>query len=105
MRPWTYTVRIVKPVLTGALDPLVEAQLAQIFERILGPHQRARRYVEPVDQAREQEAQRGAAREQRQAGTLFARERTFRYIALQQRAALGDVVGMVRLEAPSVEAD
>ena len=49
---------------------LMEAQLAEIFQRVLGLHQRARRHVEPIDEAREQKAQRGAAREQRQAPAL-----------------------------------
>ena len=42
----------------------MEPQLAVIFERVLGPHQRARRHFEPVDKPRQQEPQRRAAREQ-----------------------------------------
>ena len=65
----------------------MEAQLAEIFERVLRPHHRAGRHVEPVDEARQQEAQSRAAREQRQRGALGCRERPYRRIALQQRAA------------------
>ena len=53
-------------VIAHAGDALVEAQLADIFQRVLRPHQRARRHVEPVDQPRQQKAHRGAARQQRQ---------------------------------------
>src|SRR5262245_7932870 len=41
-------------VIPHAGDCLVEAQLAGVFERVLGAHQRAGRHVEPVDQPRQQ---------------------------------------------------
>ena len=53
---------------------VVEAQLAQIFERVLGLHQRARRHVQPVDEPRQQEAQRRAAGQQRQRRDLRRRQ-------------------------------
>ena len=53
-------------VIARARDFLMEAQLAHIFHRVLRPHQRAGRHVEPIDEPREQKAQRGAARQQRQ---------------------------------------
>src|SRR6516162_2285194 len=96
---------LVEPVVAHAGDGLVEAQLAEIFDRILAPHQRRPALVEPIDQPRQQEAQRRPARQYRQRLPLRARERSHRRIGLQQRAPLGDVVGMIRLEAPGVEAD
>ena len=92
-------------VVAHARDRLVEAQLAEIFERILRPHQRARRHVEPVDQPRQQEAQAAPRREQRQRVALRRPTAAAPRIGLQQAPALGDVVGMVGLEAPGVEAD
>src|SRR3546814_8808976 len=46
----------------------------------------------------------GAARQQRQRRQLLLRERPLAAVALQQHARLGDVEGVVLLEAPGVEA-
>src|SRR5262245_40063128 len=95
----------VDPVVAHALDRLVEAQLAEILDRVLRPHQCARRNVEPVGEPGQQEPQRRPARQERQQGALLLGQRPHRRIALQQRPALGHVVGMVDLEAPGIEAD
>src|SRR4051794_1000505 len=92
-------------IVLHAADGLVKSQLAKIFERILRLDERTRRHVEPVDQPGQQKTQRSTARKQRQPFALRGAERSCPRIALQQSASLGDVVGMVRLEAPGVEAD
>ena len=74
---------------------------ADLFGRTSAPS----RHVEPVDQPGQQESQRRAAREQRQGLELRGESGRAAGIARQQVAALGDVVGMVGLEAPGVEAD
>src|SRR3546814_9391200 len=82
----------------------VELQLRPVFQRILGLHEGASRMVQPVVEARQQEAQGGAARQQRQRRQLLLRERPLAAVALQQHARLGDVEGVVLLVAPGVEA-
>src|SRR5580693_4778715 len=83
----------------------MESQLAIIFERILRLDQRPGRDFEPVDEAGQEEAQRGAATERRQRRDLGSIERTCAPVAAKERTAFGDVVGMIGLEAPRVEAD
>ena len=92
-------------VIAHAGDALVEAQLADIFQRVLRLHQRARRHVEQVDQPRQQETQRRAARQQRQRLLLGVGQLPLAAIGVEQRARLGDVEGMIRLETPGVQAD
>src|SRR5713226_8562869 len=99
------TCSSVDPVVTHAGHRLVEAELAVIFQRVLRPHQRARRHVEPVDQPRQQKAQGRAAGEQRQRLALVVGERPYRRVGLQQALALGHIVRMVGFEAPGIEAD
>src|SRR5438045_3280077 len=48
-------ISLVDPVVAHAADRLMETQLAEIFQRVLPPHQRGAALVEPVDQPREQE--------------------------------------------------
>src|SRR6476620_7910445 len=72
---WMITRSVLTPSTVDAIvartfDRLVEPKPAPVFERILGPHHRTGRNVEPIDQAREQEAQRGAARQQWERGTF-----------------------------------
>ena len=64
--PPSRVIRSIDAVVARARDRLVEAQLAMILQRVLRLHQGAGRHVEPVDQPRQQEAQRRAARQQRQ---------------------------------------
>ena len=73
--------------------------------RVLAAHQRIARRVQPVIGARQQEAQGGAARQQRQRLALGAPELAHALVALEQGVALGDVEGVVGLEAPGVERD
>ena len=79
--------------------------MRDIFQRVLRLHQRARRHVEEVDQPRQQEAQRRAARQQRQRILLGVRQLALAAVGVEQRARLGDVEGTIDLEAPGVEAD
>ena len=58
----TPRARSAEAVVARIRRALVKAQLADIFERVLRLHQRAGRHVEPVDEPRQQKAQRGAAR-------------------------------------------
>ena len=62
-------------VVARADDALVEAQLDEIFERVLRRDHGARRHVEPVDQPGEHEAQRRAARQDRQRRDFLGAER------------------------------
>src|SRR5919106_6896779 len=57
---------LIEAVGAGTRHAPVKAQLVQIFERILDRHQRTLDPVPPVEQPGQQEAQGGAAREQRQ---------------------------------------
>src|SRR3954454_16425538 len=99
------TALLVDTVVAHARDRLMEAQLAEVFERVLALHQRARRRLDPVDEAREQETHGGAACQQRQRAPLGARQWPPGRVGLEQVAPLGHVIGVVRLEAPRVEAD
>src|ERR1700692_1740099 len=105
-------VRIAPPpprpgpsIIARAFDFLMKAQFSRIFARVLRPHHCARRYVEPVDQPRQQKTHRGAAREQRQLLPFFQRKRPRLDVAREQRAAFCNVVGMIVLETPGIEAD
>src|SRR6204780_720987 len=86
-------------------DAAVEAQLSQVFERILGLDQRAFGMVEPVVEPRQQEPQRAAARQHRQRRDLGRPERPDSAVLRQHRPRLGDVEATIRLEAPGIEAD
>src|SRR5689334_18952611 len=97
------TLLRLKPVIAGAGNGLVEAQLAPVLERILRPYHRAGRHVEPIDETGKQKSQRRAAREQRQRRTFRGIEWARSGIGLHQGAPLGYVEGMVRLEAPGIE--
>ena len=87
-------------------DAAMEAQLGEIFLRILALHQGVGRRVHPVVEPRQQEAQRRAARQQSAAPCARPSPsgRTL-VVALQQRARLGGVERLVGLEAPGVQAD
>src|SRR5712692_7574197 len=63
----------VDPVVAHAGDGLMEAQLAEVFQRVLPPHQRSAALVEPIDQAGQQKPQRRAARQHRQRRPLLRR--------------------------------
>ena len=83
----------------------MEAHLGQIFERILRRHLRPRRHVEPVDQPGQHEAQRRAARQNRQRLDFGSGQRPAPLVAADHRHALRHVERAVGLEAPGVEAD
>src|SRR5215813_2360346 len=83
----------------------MKAQLSVIFERILGSDQRALWYRQPVHQPRQQETHGRASREDGERITLGHRKRTDHAIAVEQRPPFGDVVGMIGLEAPCIEAN
>src|SRR5690348_18342271 len=61
--------------------------------------------IEPAVEPGQQEAQRAAARQQRQGGELGGVERAYGAIARQQQPRLGDIEAAVALEAPGVETD
>ena len=94
-----------EPVIAHALDALLEAQLADIFERVFWLDERALRHVEEIDQPRQKETQGRAARQQRQRVLLGVRKLARAAIGVEQRARLGDVEGMIGLKSPGVEAD
>src|SRR3954467_13171790 len=73
------------------LDAAVEAELAQVLARVLGLHQGTLDLVEPVVEPRHQEAERGAAGEDREGVELRSREGAARPVALEQRLRLRDV--------------
>src|SRR5215813_1824870 len=83
----------------------MESQLAGIFERILGLYQRARRDVEEVDQPCQEKAKRRAPSQQRQRVLFRPRQLALASIGIEQGARLGDVEGMIRLEAPGIDAN
>ena len=82
----------------------MEAQPAQIFQRVLARHQRARRRVQPVVQPGQQEADRRTPAQHRQRRALGIRQRARRVIGAQHGPRLGDIEGKIRLEAPRVQA-
>src|SRR5262249_13827176 len=90
-------------IVARALDRLVEPQLAPVLERVLGPYHRARRDVEPIDQARQQEPQGSPAREPRKRGTFCFVQWPQFAVGLQQCTPLRYVERMVGLEAPRIE--
>src|SRR6202011_5063793 len=98
----SFSCASVNAVIPCARVGLMESQLAIIFERVLRLDQRARRHFEPVDQAGEQETQRGAAAQYRKRRNLARGQLARPHVTVSQRAPLGHVVGMVLLEAPSV---
>ena len=57
-------------------DRLVKPQLAVILQRLLRAHQRAGRNVEPIDEPRQQKAQRRATANSGIARFLASRQRT-----------------------------
>src|SRR5579871_500804 len=83
----------------------MEAKLLQIFLRIFWPYQRSGRNVQPVDGAGQKNAERSAAREQRQRFHLAALEFSHAVVARKQCLAFGDVERAVNLEAPGIERD
>src|SRR5262245_58611244 len=83
----------------------MKAKLSVILQRILGPHQRTIRHRQPVHQPRQQETHSRTARQDREGVTLTYRKRSDLAVAVEQRAPLGDVVGMIDLEAPGIEAN
>ncbi len=92
-------------VIAHAGHALLKAQLAGIFERILGPHQRALGTSRKIDQPGQQEAQRRAARQQRQRVLLGLGQWALAAIAAEKGARLGDVERTIALETPGIEAD
>src|SRR5271165_3620479 len=99
------TLLSLDTIVARALDRLMEPKPAPVLERILRPYHRARRNVEPIDQAGKQETQRGAARQQRERGALGTAQRPYLAIALQQRPPLGHIERMIGFKAPRIEAD
>src|SRR6516225_445978 len=95
----------IEAVPAGAGNGAVEPQLTQVFERILRPHQCSGRWIKPIKQPCQQEAQRAAARQHRQRGQLGRRERPLPSIALEQQSRLRYVEAAIGFEAPSVQAD
>ncbi|GAB2286248.1 hypothetical protein Dimus_020668 [Dionaea muscipula] len=83
----------------------VEAQLAQIFNRVFRRHQSAFRHIEPVVEAGQQEAHRRTLRQNRQRRDLGLRQGADGLIGRDERAALGHVKGAVGLETPGIKAD
>ena len=63
---------------------------------------RLERVFEEIDEPRQEEAKRCAAREQRQRTLLGGRQSALAAIGTEQRASLGDIEGMIRLETPGV---
>ena len=66
-------------------------ELALVFERILGNHQRAGGRRAPIIEASEEEAQRGPVGEQRQGGALRGDQWAAALISVDERARGGDV--------------
>src|SRR6516162_2442203 len=97
--------RGIEAIAAGAGDSGVEAQLAQILHRILRLHEGAGRVIQPVIEAGQQEAHRAAAGEQREGRIFCRRQRPHLAIAGDEVAGLGRIEGVVRLEAPGVQAD
>src|SRR5690606_35092318 len=83
----------------------MEAQLPQVFERILLHDKRSFRRGQPVIEPGQEEAQGGSPAEDGQRVPLLPRKRADRVIAFQKRHALREVVGAVLLEAPGIKAD
>src|SRR5579883_789366 len=83
----------------------MEAQFLQIFERILRPHESARRAVEPIVEPRQEETQRTAPRQERQRFELRRGDRPHRAIARQHEPRLGDIEAAIAFETPGVETD
>src|SRR5690606_2693944 len=85
----------IQAVGARASEAAVEAQLAQVLERVLGADQRPLDLVQPVVQPGQQEPQRRAAGEQRQRRQLALAERPILAVGPKQLARLGDVEGAV----------
>ena len=94
-----------EPIFGGELDLPVEAQLARYSSGSFLVDQGAGRRRQPVVEAGQEEAQRRAARQDRQRRDFGIAQRPDALVALEQRHALGDVVGAILLEAPGVQAD
>src|SRR5215470_16028125 len=95
----------VNAVIPCAYNGLVESQLAIVLQGVLRLDQCAARHLKPIDQSGQQETQRSSAAQRRQRGNLARRELARPHVALEQGASLGDIVGMVGLETPRIEAD
>src|SRR5260370_20497200 len=94
-----------QPVVRERGRAAVKAQFRHVLLRILALDQGVRRRVRPVIEARQQEAQGSATRQQRQYFPLLVIQPADLVVGLQQRACLGGVEGVVALEAPGIEAD
>src|SRR4029077_19264286 len=95
----------IEPVVAGAGNLTVKAQLAEIFAGVLRADQRPSRLVEPVEQPGQQKAQRGTAGQQWQRGAFLGAERPLPVIVVEQLSGLGHIAATIGLEAPRVEAD
>src|SRR5215471_1108487 len=95
----------VNAVIPCAHISLMETQLEIVFQGVLRLDQCARRHLQPIDESGQQKPQRGAATQYWQCRNLAPLELALAHVAVEQSASLGDVVGMVRLETPRVEAD
>src|SRR5438876_5058004 len=80
-----------QPVVRERCGAAMEAQLGQILLRVLALDQGIGRRVDPVVEPGQQEAQRRAARQQRQEASLIVAELAHLVIGLQERARLGGV--------------
>ncbi len=80
-------------------------EAAEIIAWVFFGHQGAFRGVLPIIEAGKQEAQRCPLAEQREGALLGLGEWANRLIAAQQGSGFGAVEGIIRLEAPSIEAD
>src|SRR6516165_4188786 len=83
----------------------VEPQLTQIFERVLRPDQCPRRWIEPIEEPRQQKAQRAPACEHRQRREFARRERPLSSITVEQQSRLRHVEAVISFEAPGVQTD
>ena len=95
----------IEPVGAGAAHVLVKVQLVHVFKRVLGLDKGAGRVVQQVVETGQEEPERTAAREQGQRLQFVGREGPHLPVGLQHEPRLGDVEGLVRLEAPGIQTD
>src|SRR6266702_3520627 len=94
-----------QPVIARSADAAMKAQFLQVLQRVLRPHHRPRRLVEPIVEPRQKEAQCATAREERQRGELGGADRPHGAIIRQQQPRFGDIEAAITLETPGVQAD
>ena len=83
----------------------MKPQLAIVFERIFRPYQCAVRHRQPIDEARQEKTHGRATCKHGKRFSFGFGKRSHLSVGVEQRSPFGDVVGMIDLEAPGVEAD